>query len=372
MNPPFNSEFEARYDQGSYLLPPTTIADGLSGLNPKDPYVGANIRLWDPFVRPSEVQQWNFTTELQLPGGNALTLGYVGQHGTHLIVPMAYFQKRLVNGVVQPSPYLAGNQTLVSKITQISGTEANGNQQYHAMQVEVRHRYSSGIEYSAAYTWGHGMSDAIGYYGEGGQAGNQSAYFQNIYDRAAEWGPTYFDATHTFTGAFAYDLPFGAGKRIGGNWNPVMKQAFGGWQAGGILSLHTGFPLTVTGNDASGTLSRGARADVTGTPNNSHIVGPGAHWLDPKAFAQPAKGTFCNSGVGCVRGPGLARFDLSLIKKFQIREAKSLEFRAEAFNLTNTPTFNSPASRNINVATFGEISTSQGERNIQMALKFYF
>lgn len=372
LNPPFNSEFETRYDPGLYNLPATTLGDGLSGLNPKDPYTGANIRLWDPNIRPANTQQWNFTTEFQLPKGNVLTLGYVGQHGTHLVVPMPYFQKQLVNGQILPSPYLAGNPTLVSKITQISGTESAGNQKYNALQAEVKHRYASGIEYSLAYTWSHGMSDAIGYYGEGGQAGSQSAYMQNLYNRAAEWGPTYFDAQHMFTGSFYYELPFGKGKMFGTGWNSAVNTILGGWQAGGILTLHTGFPLTVSANDVSGTLSRGYRANVVGTPNNSQVVGAGGHWLDASAYAQPSQFTFGNAGNGVTRGPGLTRFDFSLGKKFPITERKYIEFRAESFNLTNTPTFNAPGSRNINSPTFGEITTSQGERNLQMALKFYF
>ncbi len=239
------------------------------------------------------------------------------------------------------------------------------------MQAELRHRYSSGVEYSLAYTWSHGMSDAIGYYGEGGQAGSQSAYFENIYNRAAEWGPTYFDARHMFVGSFYYELPFGKGKMHGSSWNPVVNGVLGGWQLGGILTMHTGFPMTITATDASGTLSRGARADVVGVPHNSQIVGPGAHWLDGSAFAQPKQFTFGNSGPGVTRGPGLTRFDLSLGKKFPITEAKYFEFRAEAFNLTNTPTFQTP-NRNITSPTFGELSSAQGERNMQLALKFYF
>jgi len=127
----------------------------------------------------------------------------------------------------------------------------------------------------------------------------------------------------------------------------------------------------VTANDASGTLSRGARADVIGAPNNLQLVGLGKHYLNPSAFAQPKQFTFGNEGPGAVRGPGLQRFDLSLGKKFPITEQKYLEFRGEAFNLSNTPTFNGPV-RFINSSTFGEVSTTQGERNVQLALKFFF
>src|SRR6266851_5249989 len=365
LNPPFNAEFETVYQSTLVNLPGTNLDQGLSGLNPKDPYVGANIRLWDPNVRPAEVQQWNLTLEYQLPANNVLTVGYVGQRGTHLVVPLAYAQRRLVNGKVLPSPYLAGNPDLVSKITQISGTESNGNQKYNSLQAGLRRRFQSGLEYSVAYTWSNALSDAIGYYGDGGQSGSQSAYFQNIYDRRAEWGPAYFDVRHSFVTSFFYELPWGKGKPLGSGWNPAVNTVLGGWQLGGILTLHTGFPLTVTANDASGTLSRGARADVIGAPHDSQLVGLGNHYLDPAAFAQPKQFTFGNEGPGAVRGPELQRFDLSLGKKFPITEQKYFEFRGEAFNLSNTPAFNGPV-RFINSSTFGEVSTTQGERNVQL------
>src|SRR5262249_9589209 len=163
----------------------------LAGLNPKDPFQGATLRVWDPNVRPANVQQWNFSTEFALPANHSLTVGYVGQHGTHLMVPMAYKQNLLVNGKVVPGTYLAGNPTALATIAQISGTASSANQKYTALQATLRKRVSKGLEYQVAYTWSHGMSDAIGYYGQGGQAGSQSAYWQNVYDQRSEWGPTY-------------------------------------------------------------------------------------------------------------------------------------------------------------------------------------
>ncbi|HVW85383.1 MAG TPA: carboxypeptidase regulatory-like domain-containing protein, partial [Bryobacteraceae bacterium] len=181
LNPPFETEFAALYNTPAYSLPPTTLDQGLAGLNPKDPYAGATLRVWDPFVRPAEVQQWNVSLDYQLPGNNVLTVGYVGQHGTHLMVPMPYLQKQLVNGVPVPGPFLAGNPTLKAAISQISGTASIGNQKYNALQATVHRRFSAGFEYQVAITYSHGMSDSIGYYGQGGQAGSQSAYWQNLY-----------------------------------------------------------------------------------------------------------------------------------------------------------------------------------------------
>jgi hypothetical protein len=324
-------------------------------------------------VRPSEVQQWNLSTEYQLPGNNVLTVGYVGQHGTHLMVPMPYLQKQIVNGAVVAGPYLSGNPDLKKEISQISGTASIGNQKYNALQATLRKRFSSGLEYQVAYTWAHGESDAIGYYGQGGQAGSQSAYWQNLYDQKAEWGPTYFDVRHNVTASFVYELPFGQKRKFGADWNRAVDSVLGGWQLGGIVTAQTGFPLTIKmSGDPSGTGARSFRANVIGTPNDPHNIGPGELYLDPSAYAAPAAFTFGNAGVGIVEGPGSARFDLSLSKSFPITEHKRLELRGETFNLTNTPTFQSPASQTITSPLFGQIRSSQGERNLQVVAKFFF
>jgi hypothetical protein len=372
MNPPINSEFEAVYQSSLGNLPGSTLDQGFVGS--RGAFVGANIRLWDPNVRPAEVQQWNLTAEYQLPASNVLSVGYVGQHGTHLIAAMPFFQKQLVTPgqTPLPSPYLAGNPDLVSQITQISGTQSGANQMYNAMQVSLHKRFSMGIEYQLSYTWGHGMSDSIGYYGDSGQSGSQSAYMQNLYDRRSEWSPQLADAKQVFVASYYYELPFGKGKKFGSAWARPVDYAIGGWQMGGTFSSHTGFPLTIKTTDRSGTLARSARAQVIGTPHDSHVVGPGNHWLDVSAYADPRAFTFGDAGPGVVRGPGATIFNLSLSKRFPVSESKWFELRGEAFNLANTPIFNSPISQTITSSTFGEISTTTGERNMQVVAKFYF
>ncbi|MCW5978655.1 MAG: carboxypeptidase regulatory-like domain-containing protein [Bryobacteraceae bacterium] len=368
LNPPFNVEFESIYDSP---VPGQTTEQGFTTVSALNPYVGSNIRLWDPFVRPANVQQWSFIIEQMLPSQTVFSAGYVGQKGTHLVVPMPYFQRILhPDGTTSPSPYLSGNPQL-SRIAQISGTESNGNQRYDALQTQLRKRMTHGLEYQVSYTFSKGMSDAIGYYGEGGQAGSQSAYWQNLYDRRAEWGPTYFDARHIFTFVHVYDLPFGRGKTFGSAWRGITDGVLGGWQLGGILTLRSGFPLTIQARDDSGTISRGPRADRLGDGEGPKQVGPGTTWLDRSAFRQPARGTLGNSGVGVVRGPGMTQYNLSVQKLFPLTERFKMEFRTEFFNLTNTPIFGTP-SRNVTAANFGEILGAQGERNVQFALKLMF
>jgi len=372
MNPPFNSEFEGRYDSPSFNLPGSTSSDGLSVLSPTNPYKNINVRLWDKNIRPADTQQWNLTLERQLGWQTVGSVGYVGQHGTHLIVPMPYYQKHLLSdGTVVPSLYLSGNP-LLANITNISGTESCGNQRYDAMQASLTKRMSSGLEFQVNYTWSHGMSDAIGYYGEGGQAANQSAYWQNLFDRKAEWGPTYFDARHMFTVSHVWAVPYGKGQKWGSSIHPVLNGILGGWQLGGILTLQSGFPLTMQASDNSTTNSRGPRARVVGKGGKTlGNVGSGAKWFDISAYANQLPKQFGDVGLGTERGPGFKVYDVSFQKQFAVTERVKFEVRGEFINLFNTPQFNAPA-RNVTGATFGEITGAQYERNGQIALRLTF
>ena len=390
LNPPFNSEFENNYTTGSAVFfPSSTSSDGLSVLAaPANPFVNTNIRLWDPNVRSNMTQQWNLSVEHQLPAQTLVTLAYVGQHGTHLMVPMPYFQRRLVgeagctsgNAVYFQgstvltcgSPYLSGNSTLYNEIGQISGTESNGNQRYDALQASLTKRMTHGLQVQLSYTYSKTMTDAIGYYGQGGgQAASNSAYFQNLYNMASEWGPSYFDDTHAFVGSYTYQLPFGSGKMYGNNWHPVTNAVLGGWELSGIVTAHTGYPITITGPDNSGTKSRGAKANCIAPVTYPYGVGPNALWFDKTAFTQAPVGTFGTCANGTVRGPGLTGWDLGVMKNFHITESKYLQFRSEFLNFTNTPIFLAP-NRSVTSSQFGQITGSQGERNIQFALKLYF
>jgi hypothetical protein len=373
INPPFAHENDANYTSMPY--PGSTLDQGFSTLQgtAENPYAGALLRVWDPNVRPALSNQWNFSVQRQIAGTTTLQVAYVGQKSTHLMVPMPYAQLRLnADGTVSPSPYLSGNPQLAGD--QISGTASNGNQSYNALQAVLKKSLSNGLEYSVAYTYSKCMTDSSGYYGSwGGQATPTSPYFQNLYDQKAEWGPCYYDAGQVLTSYATYDLPFGRGRKYGKDMNKVADAIVGGWQVNGILSLHGGFPLTISGSDASGTNSRGARAnclapvDIFGRQNSP---AGGYQWFDPSAFGPADPSTFGTCGVATVRGPGLHNLDLSVSKFFPITEHQRVEFRSEFINFTNTPILNSP---NAGLgSTLGLLQSSQGARQIQFALKYLF
>jgi len=224
------------------------------------------------------------------------------------------------------------------------------------------------------------MTDAQGYYGTSAQAAGTGAYTQNLYDRKNEWGPSFFDNKHNLSGSLFYTLPFGRKRMIGNSWPHWLDRIAGGWQMGALYSFHTGFPLTpkVSG-DPSGTGSRSVRPNVNGTPNDPHQIGPGTFWLDngttsngTKLYTTPVAYSFGNSGVGIVRGPGLAVLNGSLNKEIHVTERKYFQLRLSAFNVTNTPIFSSPSSMVITNAFYGQIRSSTGERNVNIVAKFYF
>lgn len=373
MNPPFKTpEFQTNYHDTP--LPATRIGQGILPPNTGNPFDNALIRLWDPNVMPAIVQQWNFSIQRQFGKSTTLQAAYVGQHGTHLMVPMPYLQKQLqADGSITPSPYLSGNPQLAN-ISQISGTASNGNQRYDSLQATFQRRFAGGLQYQLAYTYSKCMTDSSGYYGSwGGQTTPTSPYWQNLYDKRSEWGPCYYDVTHVLTGHAVYELPFGRGRKWGNSMNRAAETVLGNWQVSGILSEHGGYPLTISAGDASHTNSRGSRADCIAPPSvfgTRNASTGGYQWFDPASYAAPQPGRFGNCGVGTVRGPGLHSLDLSLQKQFVITESKRIEFRAEAINFTNTPILNSPGTGL--GGGLGQITSSQGERNVQFALKFHF
>jgi hypothetical protein len=387
LNPPYAEEHNTLYDAFTY--PGSTTEQGFSVLtNPTDPFANAVIRLWDANVKPSLDQQWNFSVQREFAGQTTLNVGYVGQRATHLMNPMPYFQRRLVGeagctaagattpagGTIAtcPSPFLSGNPALAG-ISQISGTESNANMTYHALQATLQKRFSQGLQYQVAYTYSKCMTNSIGYYGSwGGQVTPTSAYWQNLYDGKSEWGPCINDVRHLLSSYAVYELPFGRGKKYGSNLNPVVNGVLGNWQLGGILQERGGMPSTVQASDNSGTGERTARADCLSAPTfpKSPVSTGGIQWVNPSAYGPQLPGAFGTCGVSTLYGPGLHTFDLNLQKNFPVSESKHFEFRAEFINFTNTPILNGPNA--FLGSTFGQITSSQGSRNVQFGLKFYY
>ena len=165
-------------------------------------------------------------------------------------------------------------------------------------------------------------------------------------DRAGSRARTAFDLTHNAVIHFVYEIPFG--KNLKGVTGMLLK----GWQTNGILSIRTGFPWTPTvgGNDLNtggdGTPVRPDRLKDGRLPDTRSR----ALWYDPSAFqrvtcqnaSRPDLCHYGNSGRNIMDSPGQRNLDFSMFKNFAVTEAVKVQFRAEAFNVFNTPYFGQP------------------------------
>jgi len=400
INPPFTAA-ETFVNYNTLALPTTTTDQGLVPVGAaSDPFAGALVRVWDPHVQPAITQQWNFTVQRQLGNAGTLQVGYVGAHGTHLMVPMPYLQRQLLSPTscatppcTAPSVYFSGNPAFQNDISQISGTASVGEMKYDALQAVFQKRLSHGLQYQVAYTYSKCMTDNSGYYGTWGdtQGSPSSPYYQNLYDPRADYGLCYFDVKQSMNAYAVYELPFGRGQRFGHDMNKVLNGVAGNWQVAPIVLLHDGFPVALYGNDHTGTNSRGARPNclpgagrVLGRQNDLTSTGQyiGYQWLDPAPYADTNLTLdFGNCPTeGPPRGPGYFSTDLGVQKNFPITENIKLQFRTDFLNAFNRVNLNAPSS---SVPTdspggatanfgLGVVNSSQAPRNIQFALKLYF
>jgi hypothetical protein len=393
LNPPFvPAEINAVYS--GLPLPLTDATDGIvgsaAGASCAAPayacYAGANLRVWDPKVQPAIADQYSAAVQHQFAGNMTAQVGYVGQRGTHLMVPFDYAQRTLLSNsscstppCTAASPYFAANPTLYNVLgasAQVSGTKSNGTMRYNSLQAVLQKEISQGLQYQVSYTFSKCMSDSTGYYGAWNNALSASAYWQNVYDQRSEYAPCYYDATHVLSSYAVYDLPIGRGKLVGKNVNRVVNEVIGGWAVSPIVSFRTGWPMPVNGaQDESGTNSRGQRADCNGLPSitKTPISGIGIQWFkNTGQFTDPAVGTFgnCSPQLDGLRSPHYTDVDMSVHKDFPIGERFRLQFRTDFINAFNHVQFNAP---NMGLgSTMGQITGAQPPRNIQLAMKLYY
>ena len=247
---------------------------------------------------------------------------------------------------------------------------------YNALQFTATKRFSGSSNLGLAYTW----SKAINY-NDNSDSGLTWNWPQMWERNRAVAG---FDRTHNLQIYGNYDLPFGRGKQWASNG--FVSKLAGGWTLNGIFSAFTGAPFTVatagTSVDSPGNTQTADQ--ILPTVNILGGVGRGASYFDPNAFAPVTAVRFGNTGRNILRGPGLMNCDASLFRNFDITERLRLQFRAEAFNVSNTPAFNNPGAtvsslirntdgsiRSLNGYT--EITTAQAtERQFRFALKLFF
>ncbi len=214
--------------------------------------------------RTPQIAQFNLTVERQLGAGTAIEAGYIGSRGRHL--------GRRYN-LNQPIPAgLGPGGALITTVpypafADIQFQDQTGTSSYNALQVSARRRAATGLTLIASYTLGKATdlgSTSTGNLSNVSTSGTQKAP-QDIYNMSAELGRSDFDRRHQFNVAFAYELPFGAGRRWLAHAAPVVDAIVGDWQVSGIITLLSGRPFTRT------ICSRRFRDRAAGPGVGSHV-----------------------------------------------------------------------------------------------------
>lgn len=350
------------------------IAQGLPAASPVDYGNGVisvpatvSMELADPKFRRSYIQAWNFMLQKDLGKGWIAEAGYVGNRQIRL-------QNRWNANYGFIGAGTAG-RVLARKFGRTADTlffsDAGGfRSSYDSLQSTLERRFAGGYMLRLSYTWSKALGPRGNENGVDGYTNNNPLYWPLIAKV-----PRSFDRTQNFNAAFALELPFGKGKR----WVSAgpLAAVLGGWQINGLFTAYTGGPFSVTAPGGSlNAPANGQTADLI--KPKVEVYGLRERWFDTSAYAPVLEARFGTAGWDQLRGPGLANLDAGVFRGFRLSERWNLQFRAEVFNLCNTPHFGNPTG-DVSSARFGEITGVQNtgregidERVFRVALRVSF
>jgi hypothetical protein len=300
-------------------------------------------------LRRGYIQSWNFVIERKLPRQVVASVGYVGSANVN---GFAFLD---INASQIPGSGDAG-RPLFPKFRRTATTrewDGRTHSNYHSLQATLNRRVAGGLFIQSSYTFSHAI-DMANYSDWTAFSWNAPSVFYRNRATAS------FDTPHNFELAYIWDIPFGKGKKWASTGAP--SAVLGGWQMNGVFSAFSGRPFTITASGASLNMPGNLQTadQILTTVAKLGKVGDDGAWFDTSAFARPTGARFGNVGRNTMRGPSVVNTDFSLFRIFRLTERFDLQFRAEAFNLSNTPHFGNP-NGNRNSSNFGRIlSTDSG------------
>ena len=335
----------------------------------------APVGLFPGDAKTPAVQEWSFKVEQQLTGSTALSVGYVGSRGSHLLASADVNQSQSVICPASPCPASipAGTkyfpiiapattpQRLNPSLANARSFDSIGYSTYESLQIDLRQRVAKGLTFRANYSFSKTMDDAS--VNLGSFFGNCPSSVLDALNPARDYAPSCYDVANRFSFSGSYELPMGKGKAFLGGVSGAANKVLGGWSLNGIVNYQTGMPFTpfvgAANSRDNGTTSGASPDRPSLNPNFSGpiILGKVNEWFNPNAFILPPAGTYGNAGRNILRGPGLSQVDMSLFKDTRITERVNLQFRAEFFNIFNHPNFGEP---NASLFSAGNCSSAAG------------
>ena len=350
-NPPFSYVCFPCFGVQFPILPRPTAP---SATNPS-----GNLNGEDLGLTQGHIHQFNLFVQKQV-GANTFTLGGVGSLGRSL----AYSTD--LTRPLPPGPGKTATPLYATELPNVTGigfTDNRGISNYYAMQASFTRNLTKGLGANANYTWGHGLGDNAS---SSTSSGPPRGLFPTnpLYD----YGNSDIDIRHRIAISITYELPFGKGL------NGPAKVLAQGWQLSSIAFWQTGIPFTVINDSAPQIGIPGVRSDRPNQIASASIANPGINkWFNTAAFVPQVAGTPGNEGVNQLYGPHARSVNLAAMKDFAVWETLKLQFRAECFNISNTPSFALPNnSLGPALGTISATADNMSPRQFQFALKLLF
>src|SRR5262249_26115780 len=288
------------------------------------------------------IQSWNFTVQKQLRGDVTVQAGYVATRSTRQIGYLDVNSGQII-GLGNAGHQLQakfGRPAATTLVTPI------GTTQYDSLQATLQRRFSRGIQVEASYTWSKVIGFAIN--SDSGPNFVQALPYFNMNRVVAD-----YDRTHMLHMSQIWELPFGRGHRFASG--DAAAALLGGWQMTQLWSFYTGAPFSVSSSGTSLNLPNSTQRADQVKPSVQILgnAGRGMWFFDPLAFAPVTDARFGTAGYRSLRGPGIVNWDFGLQRAFKITERFQAQFRAEAFNASNTPHFANPGANVSNMDVTG-------------------
>jgi hypothetical protein len=311
--------------------------------------------------RTPYVMEWTMSLQRQITPSLVAEAVYFGSRGVRISGQL------LDNTAAYPGPGpVAARQQNPQFPSYISNGYNEFNSYFDGVSIKLDKRFSKGLIIQGNFTWSKTIDqeDSLDNAGGGQPASNPTRY--NLAQFRARAG---YDIPKRLALSAVYEIPLKTSNRI-------LNGVVANWSVSAISSFDSGLPYSVflsSDNENIGPVPGRSTEfpNLVGDPNAiaSRSV---FKWFNTAAFALPPAYTLGNAGRNILRAQAFRDLDFSAFKNWPIMEKRSLELRGEAFNLTNSTTFNPPNAL-LGTATYGTVTSVRNSgRQVQLALKFHF
>ena len=344
------------------------------------------------------IQNYSLDLQFEISPNTVLEVGYAGNQGRKMSYGFGRNDNQLLTNLLSlgsqldqkvPNPFYGQIKTgslsaatipyhfLLRQFPQftsvdLGGTSAGASSSYNALVAKFTKQFSRGLLLLVTYQFSKAIDNSSErqsweYDGDG---------WRDYKNGSIERSISSHDIPHSFVTSAVYELPIGRGKQWAADMHPVVDALVGGWQMSTIVRFGSGFPIRVTAPSTISQYGFGVQMPNISDLKAVQLDDPRPErWFNTSVFSAPAPysyGTIPRRWTQ-MRADGVAHADFAIMKNFQVKELARIQFRAEFFNLTNTPQFSRP-NASFGSNAFGTVTgtTNVGPRNVQFGLKISF